>query len=808
LRPSLERLDQRQLLTGGPLGMNAGIPMYGDEFVDMIKSSSGFFSPSNDPNYKNDAQGWPEADATAVIYDQGPITSWAGADTSVPIDWGDDYHLSFHGKADISFAWADVQDQFYDPATDTTTATVSVPHDSTFLQLYLSNTRRTPDSPVGSGVTDVRLIQPGYDPNTTQLFSTPYLNALKPFDTLRYMDDIDVNNYGPEWVGRSLEWSQRPLPDQASQVNIGPVASVPWEDLIQLSNATHTNMWINIPGPASDDYVRQLADLIQNGDTVDGVTYPGLDPGLEVYVEWSNEAWGGSGPPYWYAAQTLQDEGVDPGAAWYIGGEALLQEDLTRTMQIADIFDQVFNDPDHDTIRPVVVGQEQNYQVFEQTLPWFESTYGAPSEYFYGIGQANYYGPSDYSSVDNIINETAAAAQQDNQATLDFTTLATYYGLKNVAYEGGPAMGATGTDGQTLLQALHDPRMEQVVEQSYIDWFANGGDQAEFYGGPYGGWNAQWPWGAAPTGYENDPSQSPKYAGLMDVIHSGPIPVTAGIAVSGSAPTTFDANTDTLGNWFNSNMVFGNENGYWLLRVDTPGTYDLTVSTGAGDAGQPKPTPVQISTSGDTGLGPEVMIPTGGGTTDLGQVTLHAGLNTLYVHTPSTAWGFGANTFTLTPIPQVGDAGFESPSVGGGGYQYDPAGSPWAFSGDVGGSGLTGNASGFTGGNPDAPEGAQVAFLQAHGTISQQVANWAAGSYILSFQAAQRVDWQASQQDFRVLVDDNVVGTFTPSSTGYATYTTAPFTVGAGSHTITFQGRDSAGGDNTAFLDDVRLVPA
>ena len=57
-----------------------------------------------------------------------------------------------------------------------------------------------------------------------------------------------------------------------------------------------------------------------------------------------------------------------------------------------------------------------------------------------------------------------------------------------------------------------------------------------------------------------------------------------------------------------------------------------------------------------------------------------------------------------------------------------------------------------------------------------------------------------------MLIDGNVVGTFTPSSTSYQSYSTATFTVTAGAHTITFQGLDSAGGDNTAFIDGVSIV--
>ena len=99
-----------------------------------------------------------------------------------------------------------------------------------------------------------------------------------------------------------------------------------------------------------------------------------------------------------------------------------------------------------------------------------------------------------------------------------------------------------------------------------------------------------------------------------------------------------------------------------------------------------------------------------------------------------------------------------------------PTGSPWTFAGN---SGIAANNSGFTAGNPPAPEGVQVAFLQNTGSFSQSVADWAAGSYTLNFYAAQRGNFQASRQDFQVLVDGVVVGTFTPSGTSYQSYTTS-----------------------------------
>ena len=149
----------------------------------------------------------------------------------------------------------------------------------------------------------------------------------------------------------------------------------------------------------------------------------------------------------------------------------------------------------------------------------------------------------------------------------------------------------------------------------------------------------------------------------------------------------------------------------------------------------------------------------------------------------------------------IGDPGFEQVVVGAGQFQYGPTGSPWGFTGS---SGISGNNSGFTSGNPNAPQGAQVAILQQTGSFSQTVTGLAAGSYVLTFEAAHRGNNGVSKQDFEVLIDGRVVDTFTPSSTSYQSYSTVAFPVaGTGTHTIKFQGLDSAGGDNTAFIDAV-----
>ena len=153
----------------------------------------------------------------------------------------------------------------------------------------------------------------------------------------------------------------------------------------------------------------------------------------------------------------------------------------------------------------------------------------------------------------------------------------------------------------------------------------------------------------------------------------------------------------------------------------------------------------------------------------------------------------------------LSDGNFENPGLGSGSsaYQYDPGSLPWTFTGSAG---ISANGTDLTSGNSSTPDGSQVGVLTDFGAMSQTVNAMKAGTYSVSFLAAQRVN-DGSNQDFEVLVDGNVVGTFTPASGTYAAYDTATINLEAGSHTITFQGLNTAGGDNTAFIDAVTVVP-
>jgi hypothetical protein len=184
--------------------------------------------------------------------------------------------------------------------------------------------------------------------------------------------------------------------------------------------------------------------------------------------------------------------------------------------------------------------------------------------------------------------------------------------------------------------------------------------------------------------------------------------------------------------------------------------------------------------------------------------------NSLTIGTHSIVASYGGDAgnaaSSSAPLSQVivgaglSNGGFEIPSLAGG-YQFSPSGATWAF---VSGGGISGNSTAFTSGDPPAPEGVQVAFLQNGGAMAQTV-NITPGQYTLSFKAAQRGNYQVGTQVVQVQVDGVAVGQYQPPNTAYSSYQTPPFTIAtSGNHTVTLAGVGT-GSDFTAFIDDVRL---
>lgn len=184
---------------------------------------------------------------------------------------------------------------------------------------------------------------------------------------------------------------------------------------------------------------------------------------------------------------------------------------------------------------------------------------------------------------------------------------------------------------------------------------------------------------------------------------------------------------------------------------------------------------------------------------------------TTYYYTVTAIGSAGSST----PTPEVSatpntlvNPGFEIPATTT--YQYNPTGAGWTFSAASGsnGSGVTANGTGFTQSNPAAPQGTQVAFLQGTGSISQVITGLEPNArYRVTFSAAQRVAYSNAAQTWKINLNGNQIATYTATMAG-KTYTdlTATFTASASSQTLAFVGTNANGGDNTLFIDNVRLT--
>jgi hypothetical protein len=257
----------------------------------------------------------------------------------------------------------------------------------------------------------------------------------------------------------------------------------PYEYAIELGNRTHKDVWLNVPAGADDEFVRQLATLVKDK----------LAPGVNCYVEWSNELWN--------RIFTQHRLNQDVARADIARGDARLNlngrdEDerhwgwrrtARRTVEIAKIFRDVCG-PDP-RIRIVLAGQHANPQVLETGLRYIEANHGPPRDYLYGIAIAPYFGNADKDAlkradltVDDVTSLLLAQAPESADARAKVShDLAHRYGLKSLAYEGGIDLGQYDVAIDTKARAQFDPRTGDAVERHLRAWFANGGDEYVYF---------------------------------------------------------------------------------------------------------------------------------------------------------------------------------------------------------------------------------------------------------------------------------------------------------------------------------------
>lgn len=234
-----------------------------DMFTDLVRAGHIWGVVSSVGEVSTDADGWPEDDFD-LIYQWLPE---GGA--------GEIVSGSFNGEATLTVIGSPtrtLQNQSYNSGTNLTTFEIALPTGARGGNhtLRVTNTKRTNVSATGTGITNLKMFRPGYGHATAETFTEEFKTYEAVFTIQRFMDaQVIVNSPIVDWADRAT-----PAANRLSSI-------LPYEDLIALSNEIERDPWVCTPLLASDDYITELATLLNNT----------LDPARICYIEQSNEMW-------------------------------------------------------------------------------------------------------------------------------------------------------------------------------------------------------------------------------------------------------------------------------------------------------------------------------------------------------------------------------------------------------------------------------------------------------------------------------------------------------------------------------------
>jgi hypothetical protein len=506
-------------------------------FVDLMKSSRpwGSVDAPWDEAAAKDADGWPTTDAGVVVNvrtmepgDEAKSYRYVAPGT---------YRLRFTGRATVtanSSPGVAIANYAYDAAANKSQADVVVGPGAEQLMLSFRNT--------AGGVKHVTLRSTAYPEGQT--FSNEFVRALAPFQVVRFMDFLRTNN------NPARTWGERTTPASATQVGVKGAA---FEYAVQVANEMGKDIWVNIPMHADEAYVRSLAQLLNAS----------LAPGRAVYVEYSNELWN--------FQFTQSKQNVDAAVAEAIAGDTTLTNGQActqamfdamsgecnpywagyyrvgkQTLRVAQVFSEVFGAAAMNSrVRVVYATQFANPGIAEQVLKNIARFRAAPSSLLYGVATAPYfYLPhelvgSESGTVDQILQGLGASLAKDtepyfasgtmsggtfvrgsytggNYTGASHKALADYYGLKSLAYEGGPDFGQNEANRAAKVAANRDSRMGALLKSQLTQWYGCGNDLFMYFS-LSSAWDRYGYWGLTNDGGD---LASVKYTAVREIAES------------------------------------------------------------------------------------------------------------------------------------------------------------------------------------------------------------------------------------------------------------------------------------------------
>jgi len=354
-------------------------------------------------------------------------------------------------------------------------------------------------------VRNIRVIMPGFeDTYQDNPFHPVFLERWRGLACLRFMDWMRTNG------SRIRTWADRPKLLDATFSAKG----VALEVMIDLCNRLNTDAWFCMPHLADDDYVHSFAAMVRQK----------LNPGLKVYVEYSNEVWNSRFPQTRYSWEKAKELGLGPEERPWEGGGMYYAQ---RSVEIFKIWEQVFGG--RERLVRVLAWQSGNTWWMERIILPHHDAY----KHADALAIAPYMGMSvprqgkgltadqvaKWSvdqALDHLENESLPKSIRAIRATKE---VADKHGLTLVAYEGGQHMvgvgGGENNDAMTRLfhAANAHPRMGRIYQEYFEAWTDAGGDLFCYFSS-VGKWSKWGSWGIMQH-YDDDPAASPKFMATM-----------------------------------------------------------------------------------------------------------------------------------------------------------------------------------------------------------------------------------------------------------------------------------------------------
>lgn len=331
----------------------------------------------------------------------------------------------------------------------------------------------------------------------SQVFTDEFLNSLKPYSTIRFMDWTRTNDVatgaGDWYKAPPRSWNDRSkLTDPFRTQRNG----VPWEDCITLCNALNKDAWINIPDTATQDYVDNCANLFAST----------LNRNLNVYTEFSNETWNGGFSQF---HRVLEDSVNNPDLLTPAAQDQyhrMMEHIAWKAKWCGQSFMRAFGEgTPNGRVRPLISGQAANTYWIDMGLEYVVKKYGPPANFFYGTATAPYLALYDDSvlvpgyTLDQLF--TNLNGQYDKYVKpwiVAAANQARKYNIKFTAYECG--IGVTDmingqkVNSDTNRIAQNDPRIGDLYRRFWGDWSAQGGGLTNYFG-HIGAWSQWGYWG-------------------------------------------------------------------------------------------------------------------------------------------------------------------------------------------------------------------------------------------------------------------------------------------------------------------------